>query len=929
MMTPNSIVSTYRLQLRPEFPFAAAQDIIPYLRDLGITTLYLSPIFLAQRGSSHGYDCIDMNEANPELGGLSGFQDLVKAAKAANLNIILDIVPNHRVYSCQNSLLMEVLRDGRNSRYAPLFDINWDHHYENLRGRILAPFLGDLFADCLVKGQFKIKLDENGLTLTYFDWHFPVRPESILRILQLNQGATQSRLGKSSLAVTRFNALVGYLVNLESERALAPDFDHGALVRDLLWEIYTEFDEIRSHVDANIAQINGIEGDMESFNDLSNLIKEQHYRPSFWKVGTEEINYRRFFTINELISLRTEDPAVFAQTHRWVIELLNTEAIAGVRIDHIDGLKDPTTYLQRFHAAAPRSSIFVEKILHPGENLPKNWPIDGTTGYDHLAATTHLLCDPQKAHAFDTAYRTFTGQTTGFAQIELECKRAMIEKGLPGDIDNLATLLKDIASRRRYGMDLTMHALHRALRELLAQFRVYRTYLTLESYRTEDRQEIETVIAQCKRALPHHEHEFDLIQRCILAPFDPIRTLEEKQQWFDFALRLQQYTSPVMAKSVEDTAFYRYARLLALNEVGSDPRNIGMTLRDFHRFNSKRRRSWPQSLNTLTTHDTKRGEDARARLCVLSEQPSRWSRHLRTWSRVNQRHHQGETPTRVLETFIYQSILASIPFAGLAADDFIPRLKAYLIKACREAKVHTDWQVPNETFETSLHAFVDCITDSHTGGEFLQSFLPFAQEIAAWGFFNSLTQTTLRLTAPGVPDTYQGTELWDLSFVDPDNRRSVDFSQRAKMLAKTKKTTGPLSVPQTWTDGVIKLRLLQTLLSLRRDHPEIVSHSYHPVTTRGSRSRQLIAFQRGGQGQLLVVAPRLLSTVEPLAPLATEPFRWSEVVANAFNETVITLARPPTPAYRDILSGRTYPSANELSVADLLRDFPIAVLLSV
>lgn len=935
MNTQQQIGSTYRLQLHAGFPFAAAREALPYLRSLGVNTLYLSPIFRARKGSMHGYDCIDMNEANPELGGAEGFHQLAEAVHGHGLRLILDIVPNHRVYDPENHLLMDVLVNARDSRHAYLFDINWDHPYENLHGRLLAPFLGDVFANCLLRGEFKLGLTPDGLKLSYFNWHFPVRPLSYVRIFQLNPARLHAMNGKREGAITKLNALIGFLANYDQERRASPAFDHARAVAEITWELYQESPIIRAHVDENIAFINGHAGDMESFNELSNLVKEQFYRPAFWKAGTEEINYRRFFTVNELIALRMHDDRVFEDTHAWILELLDKQVIDGVRIDHVDGLMDPTDYLRRLRQRAPDAFIVVEKILQFKEPLPKQWPIQGTTGYDFGALVTQVLCDPSRASALDKIHETFTGSRKTFGQIEQECKREMIDHGMPGDIDNLALLLKEIASRRRYGLDLTMHALKRALVEMLVHFPVYRTYITLENFNADQRQVVIDTLEASKRTLPDHTNELELIARCLLAPYENLRTDEERRRWFDFTLRFQQYTSPVMAKSVEDMAFYRYHRLLALNEVGNDPERFGLSLRDFHLLIRRRSASWNRTMNATSTHDSKRGEDARARLCALSAMPTSWNRHLLRWASLTDRHRvqvgSAPAPGRSEQAFLFQAMLGSLPFEGVEADDFRARLKAYMIKAAREASLATSWHRPNPAHEAALTGYIEAITDAERGKEFLDSFLPFAKRIAHWGVLNSLSQLTLRFTVPGIPDTYQGTEGWDLSFVDPDNRRGADFAALAQRLKELTRVP-----PERITDLLahvadarIKTMLMVRLLAARNQWPEVfLKGDYRPLVVKGRRARHLIAFTRefGGR-ELIVVVPRFLNAVEAFQPLADDLAKWTAISAEDWGDTALAFDNAPR-SFRDVVTGGTISASSLTPVRDILRNFPAALLAS-
>lgn len=923
--------STYRIQFHAGFDFEAARQIVPYLKALGISDLYASPIFQARKGSTHGYDVVDPGQINPELGGSEKFEELWEALNQQQMGWVQDIVPNHMAYDGQNHMLMDVLESGTNSDFIDYFDVNWNHSYLGIQGRILAPFLGDFYDKCLESGQIQLRYDADGLSINYYALRFPLNIDTYADVFTYNLGKLRRKLGRSHPDYIKLLGILFSLRFIPSKEDLLERTDQINFAKHSLWELYNSSQPVQNFFDENIEIFNGKPGDPSSFDLLDSLLARQNFRISFWKVGAEEINYRRFFTINELISLRIEDREVFRKTHQMILKLVEQGRFTGLRIDHIDGLFDPEEYLQRLRERCPETYIVVEKILESEESLSKQWPIQGTTGYDFLIKLNGLFCQTNNAEAFDSLYSQFTRLQQPPEQVIEEKKRLIIERNLSGDMDNLAFLLKQITSHHRYANDFTLYSLRRALVEVLVCFPVYRVYIRDGILAPEGQQIIRQAVDQAKENLPILVNELNFIQRFLCLEFLDNLSEQEKNEQIYFAMRLQQLAGPLMAKGVEDTAFYVYNRLLSLNEVGGDPCRFGLSVQEFHRFNQERAAHWPLAMNASATHDTKRGEDTRARLNVLSEIPAEWEKNLKLWHELNANYKvrnkkakRSELPDRNDEYFLYQTLLGSYPFQPEELPQFVQRVKDYLIKAVREAKVHTAWLRPDTDYEEATTAFIDQILQSPN--PFLESFLTFQRKIAHFGIFNSLSQTLVKLTSPGIPDIYQGTELWDLSMVDPDNRRPVDFSRRLAYLEEIQRRAkqDPQRLIEDLllhrNDGRIKLFLLHHILKIRQENPQLFHEgAYTPLQVSGSRREHVVAFARHqGKQVLITVVPRLLTQ---LIDETQDPFG-----EDIWKDTCIHLPRWKRVEWINGLSEEGIPAGETLPVGRILRSFPVAIL---
>ncbi|WP_414548971.1 malto-oligosyltrehalose synthase [Anabaena sp. CCY 0017] len=924
--------ATYRIQFNTQFNFNSAQKIINYLNELGISDLYASPIFKARTGSTHGYDIVDPNQLNPELGTPEEFTTLVEELKQHHIGWLQDIVPNHMAYDSQNKYLMDVLENGINSTYANYFDIAWNSPINNeisdKQQPILAPLLGNFYGESLENGEIQLKYDQNGLSVNYYDFRFPLKLESYAIFLNQNIGELSQILGKNNPIFVRLLGILYMVKHIPADATPKERQDQIDFVKGLLWELYTDNTEVQTFIDGNLKLFNGEQGKPESFNLLDSLLSEQFFRLAFWKVGAEEINYRRFFTVNELISVNIEDFQVFEKTHALIKKLVQDKQITGLRIDHIDGLYDPSQYLQRLKEKVGDTYITVEKILELGEELPHHWSIQGTTGYDFLNYLNGSFCQTANQESFTQIYWNLTGFRTDYQQLTIEKKHLILERNLAGDIDNLTYFLKKIASKHRYGNDFTINGLKRAIAEILTLFPIYRTYTNSDGILPADREYIQDVIQQAKSNLPLLHHELNFIEKLLLLEYENYLTPEDQQQWLYFVMRLQQYTGPLMAKGVEDTALYVYNRFISLNEVGGNPDNFGVSIPDFHNFNQQRKTYWLHSMNATSTHDTKRGEDIRARLNILSEIPEEWKTQVYAFCEINHHHKTRlnrslDKPDRNDEYQFYQMLIGTFPFFEHEYNDFYQRIQDYVLKAAREAKVYTAWLRPNETYENALTQFVSAVLKED---EFLQNFIPFQKRIAYYGIFNSLSQTLLKITSPGVPDFYQGTELWDFSMVDPDNRRPVDFELRQSHLKAIKKQakTDILKLINellvTKEDGRIKLFLIAQALKARRENITVFQQGdYLPLEARGKCADHIIAFARVYNHQIMItIAPRFFTSLIQPGEYPLNKQIW--------DDTYIQLPPDAPSIWQDTITGEMVNTDKIMLIGDVLKHFPVALL---
>lgn len=887
-------VATYRLQFNSSFDFKAATDIVPYLADLGISDIYASSIFLARKGSAHGYDIADHNQINPELGGIDGFEKLVDTLRDHEMGLIQDTIPNHMAYSIENPMMTDLLERGARSKYFHFFDVDWNHRYARVPVKILAPFLGDLYGDALERGEINLIFGEEGFAIDYRGLRFPLKLASYARVLGLEEYPG--------------NQVFGDLRQIISE---IMDVSEGSSeLKKKIWKLYNEDTAFKDFLDLRLKRFGG-----KSIDLLDSLLSEQIFRLSFWKVASQEINYRRFFTINDLIALNAEKPEVFEHAHSLLFDLVKNKKIAGLRIDHIDGLCDPEEYLQRLKERFPDVYVVVEKILGYEEALP-DWPVQGTTGYDFLNTLGGLFCHKENAKEFDAIYSDFTGQNEFYEDIVYEKKLLIMEKYMGGEIDNLSRLLKDSSEGNRRGHDFTFYNLRAALSEFMASLSVYRTYRSRsrKEFSDADRAVTKNALAKALAKKPELQRELDLLGQFLLMPFE---SSKKWKNYIGFITKLQQFTGPLMAKGFEDTVLYCYNRLISLNEVGSSPERFGTSMEEFHSFNLARSRRWPNSLNATATHDTKRGEDARARISVLSEIPGEWAQALERWRSMNEPRKRSVNgrfvPDRNEEYFLYQAIMGALPFPADDYPPFLVRANGYLVKALREAKVHSDWMYPDTAYEEAYLSFFNEIMERHSG--FFEDIVAFTGRMAQLGIQNSLSQSLIKIASPGVPDFYQGTELWDFSFVDPDNRRPVNFEKRQSCLAEIIKRENDLpglvsDLLAKREDGRVKLFLIHRALQARKHNADLfLKGTYVPLMAEGSQEKRAIAFARIHKGGWAVtLAPRF-----PASQLSWE-------------DTLITLPKMAPQRWRDAITGEEV-EGRRIYLQEAFSHFPVSLLL--
>ncbi|MGG5810024.1 malto-oligosyltrehalose synthase [Falsiroseomonas sp. CW058] len=914
--------ATYRLQFHAGFRFADAAALAPYLARLGVSHVYASPWLKARPGSTHGYDIVDHAALNPELGDEADFRAMVAAFRAQGLGQILDFVPNHMgVGGADNPWWLDVLEWGSASDYAGWFDIDWDPDRRYLTGKLLVPFLGDQYGTVLEGGQLELRFsaEDGGFAVWAYGTHrLPICPLHYGRVLGDAHPALE-RLGDAFAGLPDWRPHV-------AERAWELKARLAALAR--------EDAGARDAIEAALARLNGTPGDAGSWRALDALIQDQHWRAAHFRVAADDINYRRFFNINELAGVRMELPELFDHAHSLVFALLRDGTLDGLRIDHVDGLLDPKGYLARLRDRAPRPFyLVVEKILARHETLREDWPVEGTTGYEVANLLLGLLVDPAGEPALTAAYADFAGEAPPFAEVVRACKLRIMANEMASELNVLARDAGRIARQNPRTADFTRNILGRALREIVAAFPVYRTYVDAEAAPTDaDRRDLDWAVALARRCEPDLDPSvFDFLHRLLsTALVAQPRSGFSRHAVTRFAMRVQQYSGPVMAKGLEDTAFYRYNRMVALNEVGGHPDHPGLPLAAFHKANLARARRWPAAMLTTSTHDTKRGEDTRARLAVLAEMPEEWTRQVRTWSRIL-RARRGDVegtapPDRNDEYLLHQLVLGAwppelteAPIEPAALEDFAGRVEGAMRKSVREAKLRSSWAAPNAAYEDAMAGFLRDMLGPAAPPAFLDAFLPFQARVARLGVENSLVQVALKLTLPGMPDIYQGAELWDFSLVDPDNRRPVDFAARARMLAEVEealardRAAAMRGMRDHWQDGRIKLAVTATLLGHRRARPALFAEGdYAPVAAGGEEADRICAFLRSQGGDAMLVVARRFPARGPLAGPA--PLALPE-------------AAPPAPRWRDLLTGRVAERGEAgPDAAALLSDLPVAVL---
>jgi (1->4)-alpha-D-glucan 1-alpha-D-glucosylmutase len=1035
-------VATYRFQLGPDFRFVDAREIVPYLAGLGVSHCHLSPFLQPCSERSHGYDVADHGQLNSTLGGEADYRSLVETLRSHGMSQIMDVVPNHMgIAGSRNVWWRDVLENGPASVHADFFDIDWCPLKAELRDKVLLPILGDQYGRVLENQELRLEFQDGGFRIRYHDTLLPLAPRTYRLVLEWRLDELGRTLARDDAHFIELRSILTALdhLPLQTEREPARREERQRekeVVKRRLAALVEESPEVRAFVEDNVRRFNGVKGQSRSFDRLDDLLGVQAYRLSFWQVAGDEINYRRFFDINELAAIRVEDPAVFEGAHRLVFRLVREGAVTGLRIDHPDGLFAPVRYLRdlqrrcfleraRFLADAGTSEggegatdweravlagfdrrvveheeraraavaddeaargrgaglrrrwsavrragrggllgavqamlrgsapaptparafyIVAEKILMPDERLPVSWPVAGTTGYEFLNIVNGLFVDPAGARKLTDTYAWFIGAHLDFAEVAYQSKRLVMDTSMASEIAMLGHRLGRISERRRSARDFTDRMLTEALREIVACFPVYRTYVATEhpSGPDRDRRYVEMAVAEARRRNPSMSASvFDFVRGllCLELPHDA--TEAERDEVLTFVGKFQQLTGPFTAKGLEDTAFYRFHPLVSLNEIGGRPDVFGVSLEEFHERCLERLGHWPAALSILSTHDTKRGEDVRARINVLSEIPLQWRERVRVWRRLNrtkkERVDGQPAPDRNDEYLLYQTLLGAWPPGSMDAaghGDFVERIQGYMLKAVREAKIHASWITPHPGYEGALHAFIAALLDRSAPNGFLDDFLPFQARVAELGIYNSLSQTLLRLAAPGIPELYQGAELWELSLVDPDNRRPVDFGRRQAQLAELEAqitAAGEDLMPlarrllERRADGRVKLYVLRQGLGYRRRQPALFLHGdYRPLEVSAGRSNHVCAFLRSHEErEVVVAAPRLRASLPGDGP---------PVGSSVWGDDAVIL--PPggdRAAYQNLFTGEVVEvSGGEgcwtLPLASLFAAFPLALL---
>lgn len=992
-------VATYRVQFNRSFTFDDATSRAQYLSDLGVSDLYASPFFKARPDSTHGYDLVDHNALHNFIGLREQFNRMTDALAERNMGLLLDFVPNHMGIGSENAWWMDVLENGPSSLYAPFFDIDWAPLKTELRNKVLLPILGDHYGRVLENGELRLEYEQGAFFLRYYEKILPLNPRTYPIILEPLLPKLIQALGEEHDTVLEVQSILTGLGHLpprtETHRSKVIERRREkeilkrrlAAVVDGAWGLAAALQE-------QLTVLNGQKGSPRSFDALDAILEEQAYRLSFWRVAAEEINYRRFFDVNDLAAIRMENPAVFAEAHRLVLELIGERRVTGFRIDHPDGLWEPISYftsvqravllerLRRHVTESPQDSraravpwdrleptmrrlidrasrsdpgspitrplyMVVEKILARGESLPDDWPVHGTSGYEFATYVSGIFVDAASERAMTDLYHRFIGREVDFESLVYEKKKLILRTAMASELNVLAHGLNRISERDRHSRDFTLGALKDALREVIACFPVYRTYVNErgDPMSEHDRIAIMRAVRLARRRNPTTDASIFEFVRAILMQEVPSSVREEDRSlWREFVMKFQQLTGPVMAKGLEDTAFYNYNRLVSLNEVGGEPERYGQSVQLFHRVNADRQRLWPGSMLTTSTHDTKRAEDVRARISVLSELPQAWEGAIRRLSGAAEKWKtdlDGQlAPDRNEEYLLYQTLIGSYPARaallaeargeaaeGAAADPiYIDRIVAYMRKATKEAKVNTSWINANPEYDTALEAFIRGLLSPE--GPFALHLAPLAILCAYHGMWGALSQALLKLTAPGVPDIYQGNEMWDDSLVDPDNRRPVDYDIRAAALAEVRARRGEgaalaRELTKTAADGRIKLFVTLVALEARRSLREAFGPqgAYIPQTAVGPHATHVVAFtRRAGEEEVVVVAPRLTAKLcggrrEP--PLGAI---WSET------RIMIAEGRFTNLFTGEVVSAEERDGGSALLLDQVLADFPVALL---
>jgi (1->4)-alpha-D-glucan 1-alpha-D-glucosylmutase len=945
---PRIPICTYRLQFNRSFTFANARELVPYLHELGVSDAYASPYFQARAESLHGYDITDHNKLNAAIGSREEYDAWVAELRGRNMGQLADFVPNHMgIGEPLNNWWMDVLENGPSSSYAEYFDIDWRPLKADLHDKVLLPILGDQYGRVLERGELQVHYANGAFTLHYHDHVLPIAPGTYRFILEI--ALEKLAQYKDEDFYDDFQSILTALEYLPKRTEIDPEkiaerTREKEVIKRRLERRCEEAPQVQRALEQAVEQINGRAGDSRSFDALDQLLNAQSYRLAYWRVAADEINYRRFFDVNDLAAIRMELPEVFEATHKLLLDLVRQGAITGLRIDHPDGLYLPRQYFEHLQQRCAEALgiplpadgravyLITEKILTGDEALPRDWPVHGTTGYDFTNQVTQVLVDGSAERAITKTFERFIGHRMHFGHLLYAKKRQVMRLALANDVAVLGNMVDRLSEQNRWYRDFTLQALARAVSETIACFPVYRTYVEPgRPVSDKDRHVIERAIAAAKRRNPGIEESvFNFLRDILLFRYPENSDEESRIVHQQFVLKFQQYTGPITAKGLEDTVFYIFNRLVALNEVGGAPHQFGIDVATFHQRNQDRQHDWPASLLTTSTHDTKRSEDVRARMVAISEAPQLWRQSLQRWRAITRRWKKriedADAPDPDEEYLLYQTLLGTWPVNSRgeaepsANADYIERIQGYMTKALNEAKINTSWVQPNETWLAATRDFIARMLDSSPRNKFLPTFLPMVEQIARLGVTNSLTQTLLKFTSPGVPDIYQGNEIWDFSLVDPDNRRAVDYKLRREMV-HCLTNANPAELLQNWPDGRIKMFLTQRALRFRNEQVDLFRNgNYLPLPARGAFSDCCVSFARELNGEwVVVVVPRLSSRVG-FPPIGE---RWQD--------TVVDLAENlPLNNAREIFTDREIQMQDrQLKLADAMSNLPFALITNV
>ncbi|GAB4527508.1 MAG: malto-oligosyltrehalose synthase [Anaerolineae bacterium] len=968
--------ATYRVQFNADFTFQHAREIVPYLHQLGISDLYASPILQARPGSTHGYDICDYGSLNSVLGTDADFEALVQTLREHEMGLLVDIVPNHMgVDMACNLWWKDVLENGPSSPYASFFDIDWHPVKIELVNKVLLPILEDQYGNVLESGKITLGLMAGRFVVQYNGIELPLTPDTYNDILSEvvehveAEAASEDAPEDASAQLQELQSIVtalGYLPPYDSTEPeqVAERTREKEIIKARLAALVEASPTVQAALDETLNTLNGDPADSASYDRLDMLLQRQPYRMAFWRVATDEINYRRFFDINDMAAIHIERPEVFTAVHQKIVDLLGEGHITGLRIDHPDGLWGPSAYFQAlqesymaarlrhkhpeltpedaneavkawFEARAAQDNhtpplyVVAEKILSETEPLPLEWAVDGTTGYDFLTAVNGLLVDVTSESALSEAYHDFIGYPVDFREMVYNAKHLIMDQSLASEIRSLSRQLERITEVNRRYRDFTLNGLTQAIREVIASLSIYRTYITeVEAVSERDQSYVLAAVLNARRRNPNVSRWLFSFVRdtLLLANLDQFQPAY-RARVVNFVMRFQQMTGPVMAKSVEDTSFYIYNRLVSLNEVGGHPDQFGMTLAQFHEHNTFRCEHWPHAMLSTSTHDTKRSEDVRARIDVLSEMPEEWHSTVQTWARLNAEKKtvvDDEAAPDANDEYLYYQTLLGMWEEGESVEVMQARLQAYMTKAANEAKVHTSWINTDDAYNDSLHRFVE---QTLADQAFMEAFLPLQRKVAHFGRLNALVQTLLKLTAPGVPDVYQGNELWNFSLVDPDNRRAVDFGLRQTQLnallnLDTTAAWSPEAREEAVHSGMLKLLVVAHTLRYRRAQPHLfVDGSYEPVTIEGPGAGHGCAFIRRSGNQVMLVAVPLqcvaLTHGEQRLPIGEAV--WGDT-------TLVLPERLHNVPFTDVYTGQTITPGSALYARDVFGVLPFALL---